>query len=84
MYKYFYYCVIYRSMNDVLSSDTIDDNINLETGVSNSEPMSPTLRSRSESFYSVNSRRSTYYSMAGSSYLSVCDQPGGKNCSHEK
>lgn len=64
-------------MNDVLS-DATDDTINLDTGVNIGEPTSPQLRSRSESFYSVNSRRSTFFSMAGSSYLSVCDTPGGK------
>lgn len=39
----------------------------------------PDQRPRMDSFYSVNSRRSTYYSMGGSSFQSVFDPSSDHN-----
>lgn len=66
----------YRSCGEVYSNLS-DEIINLETSANSAVNKHFQDLTRSDSFYSINSRRSTYLSMAGSSYLSVDNQTEG-------
>lgn len=69
--------------SDIVDPDSPLRDLSLETAYAKiAEDMSPVeQRSRMDSFYSVNSRRSTFYSIGGSSFQSVfdpsCDNPNG-------
>ncbi|KAK6632644.1 hypothetical protein RUM43_013412 [Polyplax serrata] len=64
-----------RSLNNVLSNVT-EESLNLETCLDRIGSRSPQDLDKTDSFYSINSRRSTYFSVAGSSYLSTEEQTG--------